>query len=123
MKENKDCSRRGFLSAAFSSSAALTAGAMVCSLKGFAEGEKKISFVTANLVAQVTGYKFKLADWGEQHKKTVAATNEAAWRAICKEIASHGYKAIEIWEAHASPETMNKDRAAAWKKIMEENGL
>jgi sugar phosphate isomerase/epimerase len=79
----------------------------------------KIAFNTANLVARVSGYRFELAKWGDQHRRTVEATDEAAWSAICEEIAAAGYKAIEIWQAHAAPETMTKQRAAAWRKILD----
>ncbi len=107
-----------------SSGAALSAGTLGCAhLEHHAPRGSRISFVTANLVAQVTGYRFELARWGDQHKKTVAATDEAAWRSICGEIAAHGFQAVEIWEAHAAPEVMDKKRGAAWKSIMEDHGL
>lgn len=118
------CSRRRFLGAAVTSGAVLASGAILsASRKAYAAGDTKISFVTANLVARVSGYRFKLAEWGEQHKKTVAATDEAAWRGICSEIAEHGYTAIEVWEAHAAPEAMDRQRGAAWKAVMDEYGL
>jgi L-ribulose-5-phosphate 3-epimerase len=82
-----------------------------------------IAFNTANLVARATGYRFQLKNWGEQHLKTVAAADEKEWRAICREIADAGYKAVEVWQAHADPKVMTKDRALAWKKIMDDNGL
>ncbi|HPC17122.1 MAG TPA: sugar phosphate isomerase/epimerase family protein [Candidatus Hydrogenedentes bacterium] len=117
-------SRRRFLVTSLSAGAALTMGALGgVPMKSNAEEEKKISFVTANLVARVSGYRFELANWGEQHKKTVAATDEAAWRSICREISAHGFRAIEIWEAHASPEVMDRNRGAAWKAIMDDCGL
>jgi hypothetical protein len=47
---------------------------------------KRVVFNTANLVARVTGYRYELSHWMDQHNKTIAATDEAAWRAICKEI-------------------------------------
>ena len=124
MKEEKNCSRRRFLTTTVSSGAALTAGTLGCShLKSHAAREARIAFVTANLVAQVSGYRFELAQWGEQHKKTVAATDEAAWRSICAEISAHGFKAVEIWEAHAAPEVMDRKRGAAWKAILDDCGL
>ena len=124
MKEGKDLSRRRFLTTTFSSGAALTAGTLGCShLKSHAATDTRIAFVTANLVAQVSGYRFELAQWGEQHKKTIAATDEAAWRSICGEISAHGFKAVEIWEAHAAPEAMDRKRGAAWKSILDDYGL
>ncbi len=124
MNEGKEVSRRRFLAATVVSGAALTVGTAGCAhLKDHARGGAKISFVTANLVGQVTGYRFELAHWGDQHKKTVAVTDAAAWRAICGEIAAHGYKAVELWEAHAAPEVMDKKRCATWKSIMDDHGL
>lgn len=82
-----------------------------------------IAFNTANLVARVTSYRFELKNWGEQHLKTVAATDQKEWRAICQEIAAAGYKAVEVWQAHADPKAMSKERALDRKKIMEDHGL
>ncbi len=83
----------------------------------------KIAFNTANLVARVSNYRFELSHWMEQHQKTVKATDEAAWRAICGEIAACGFKAVEVWAAHASPETMDKIKVMLWKKILQQSGL
>ncbi|GAB4239010.1 MAG: hypothetical protein Kow00109_13710 [Acidobacteriota bacterium] len=82
-----------------------------------------IAFNTANLVARVTGYRFELANWMEQHRKTVAATDAEEWRKICGEIAAAGFHAVEIWEAHASPESLDERKAAEWRKILEAAGL
>jgi len=124
MNEGKSLTRRRFIAAGTYAGAALSVGPLGCArLKRDNVDNRKISFVTANLVAQVTGYRFELAHWGDQHKKTVAVTDEKAWSAICKEIAAYGFKAIEIWEAHAAPEVMDRQRGAAWKTIMEEHGL
>ncbi len=84
---------------------------------------KDPAFNTANLVARVTGYRYQLSHWMEQHEKTVAATDEAAWRAICKEIAAAGFKAVEVWEAHAAPQSLDEAKARTWKRILEDNGL
>lgn len=83
----------------------------------------KIAFNTANLVGRATGYRCQLSRWGDHHLKTVAATDEKEWAAICAEIAAAGYRAIEVWQAHAGPSVMTKARAATWKKIMEDHGL
>jgi sugar phosphate isomerase/epimerase len=83
----------------------------------------RIAFNTANLVARVSGYRFELAKWGEQHRRTVQATDDASWSAICEEIAAAGYKAVEVWQAHAAPETMTKQRAEAWRKTLDRCGL
>src|SRR5512143_1198620 len=83
----------------------------------------RVAFNTANLVGRVTGYRYELSHWGDQHQKTVAATDEQAWRAICREIAATGFRAVEIWEAHAAPETMTAARAKTWKQILDDTGL
>jgi L-ribulose-5-phosphate 3-epimerase len=88
-----------------------------------ASDTSRIAFNTANLVARVTGYRFELSRWGEQHQKTVAATDEQAWRSICQEIAAAGFRAVEIWEAHAAPETLTESRARTWKRILDEARL
>lgn len=130
MNEGTDFSRRRFLTTTFSSGAALTAGTLGCSHLNrlvpearHADTDTRIAFVTANLVAQVSGYRFELAQWGEQHKKTIAATDEVAWRSICSEISAHGFKAVEIWEAHAAPEVMDRERGVTWKSILDDFGL
>jgi sugar phosphate isomerase/epimerase len=84
---------------------------------------KHAAFNTANLVARVTGYRYQLSQWMDQHKKTIAATDEAAWRSICKEIAAAGFKAVEVWEAHAAPESLDEAKARLWRRILDENGL
>ncbi len=83
----------------------------------------KIAFNTANLVARVSGYRFELKRWGEQHQRTVEATDESAWRSICQEIAGSGFRAVEVWEAHASPETLTAERARTWKQVLDDHGL
>ena len=124
MEEKKGVSRRAFLGVSVASGAAVTAvGTLGAGVPARAAGADRIAFVTANLVAQVTDWRFELAQWGEQHKKTVAATDEAAWRAVCAKVASHGFKAVEVWEAHAAPEVMDKKRCAAWKAALDDNGL
>lgn len=122
MSEISGISRRRFLATA--SGTALSINVMGCAhMKYEGKTEAPIAFVTANLVAQVSNWRFELANWEEQHKKTVAATDEAAWSNICRDIAACGYKAVEIWEAHAAPEVMDRQRAAAWKSIMDDYGL
>ena len=117
-------SRRQFIGRTVLAGAGLVVGSAGCSqLKHQQSAANRISFVTANLVGQVSGYRFELAHWGDQHKKTVAATDAAAWRSICKEIYATGFRAIEIWEAHAAPEAMNRERGATWKAIMDDQGL
>ena len=65
-----------------------------------------VAFNTANLVARYTGYRYELANWGAQQAKTIAQTDEEAWRSICKDIAAAGFKTVEVWEAHAAPELL-----------------
>jgi len=82
-----------------------------------------LAFNTANLVARFSNYRFDLNKWGDQHRLTVARTDEAAWAAICAAIAQTGFRTVEIWEAHASPETMSRARATAWNNILADHGL
>lgn len=92
-------------------------------LQGHSADRNRIAFNTANLVARYTNYRYQLSHWGEQHQKTVAETDATAWRAICREIAATGFRAVEVWEAHAAPESLNRDKAALWKRILDDNGL
>jgi len=85
--------------------------------------QDRISFNTANLVARVTGYHYALINWMDQHQRTVAATDEAAWRQICAEIAAAGFQAVDVWEAHAAPESLDRDKARTWKTILDDYGL
>jgi L-ribulose-5-phosphate 3-epimerase len=99
-------------------------GSLGCSnLKSQQRRSGRVAFVTANLVGRISGYRFELANWGEQHKKTIATTDAATWQAICQEISAAGFRAIEIWEAHAAPEVMTPTRAATWKAVMDDHGL
>jgi sugar phosphate isomerase/epimerase len=83
----------------------------------------KIAFNTANLVARATGYRFRMKNWGEQHEKTVAATNEKEWGAICAEISAAGYDAVEVWLAHCDPRVTTESRARAFRRILDDHGL
>ena len=113
--------RRAFLGAAGAGAAVL--GAPRSLRAGVATPGKHVAFNTANLVARVTGYRYQLSQWMDQHKKTIAATDEAAWRAICQEIAAKGFKTVEVWEAHAAPESLDEAKARTWKRALDENGL
>jgi sugar phosphate isomerase/epimerase len=121
--------RRKFVGRAGTGALALLAGATGCvRLNPRADRDldrrgARIAFNTANLVARVTGYRYELSHWGEQHRKTVAATDERAWRGICEEIAAAGFKSVEIWEAHASPEALTPERLRAWKRVLSDTGL
>jgi sugar phosphate isomerase/epimerase len=113
--------RRAFLAATGAGAAAFAAPRSL--LAGAPTPAKNPAFNTANLVARVTGYRYQLSQWMDQHKKTIATTDEVAWRAICQEIASKGFKAVEVWEAHAAPESLDEAKARTWKQILDENGL
>jgi len=89
----------------------------------YAAKRPPVAFNTANLVARVTGYRYQLRNWMDQHAKTVAATDAAAWRTICREIAATGFKTVEVWEAHASPEKLDRAKAREWRKILDDAGL
>ncbi len=83
----------------------------------------KIAFNTASLVARCGGHQYKFEDWGLWSDRTVAATNEAHWEGICEDVSAAGYRGIEVWEAHASPNTMTEARARNWQDIMARHGL
>lgn len=114
-------SRRSFLAA--TGAGAATALAPRVLFADTPAPAKRVVFNTANLVARITGYRYELSHWMDQHNKTIAATDEAAWRAICKEIAAAGWKAVEVWEAHAAPESLDEAKARLWKRILDEHGL
>lgn len=119
-------SRRDFMGQAFALGTSLTLAREAFSAPATektAPSEAKISICTANLVARVTDYRFKLDNWGEQHRKTVETTDAAAWDAICGELAAVGFKAVEVWEAHAAPEAMDEAKGRVWKEILDKHGL
>ncbi|MFW6058932.1 MAG: sugar phosphate isomerase/epimerase family protein [Phycisphaeraceae bacterium] len=82
-----------------------------------------IAFNTANLVARVTDYRFELTNWLDQHAKTAAATDDDAWRQICREIAEADYRAVEVWVAHVDPATHDPAQIVRFRQIMDEHGL
>lgn len=82
-----------------------------------------IAFNTANLVGQVTNWKFSLNNWMDQHHATIKATDETRWAEICAQIAGCGFHAVEVWQAHADPSVMTEEKAKQWKKIMADHGL
>src|SRR5688572_25502933 len=83
----------------------------------------KIAFNTANLVGRVSGYKFSMKQWGDQHKRTAAETDAKAWAGICREIADAGYTAIELWVAHVDPSTTDEKKAREFGRILADHGL
>lgn len=113
--------RRAFLAAAGAGAAVLAGPGRL--LAGSPTPGKHAAFLTANFVARVSGYRYQLSQWMDQHQKTIAATDEAAWRAICQEIAAAGFKAVEVWEAHGAPEALDAAKAKIWKRILEDSGL
>ena len=122
---NVNLNRRDFIHATFLGAASLAVGSAGCRhpVGSASKLPPRVAFNTANLVARVSGYCFELKNWGEQHQRTVAATDERAWDAICQDIAAAGFRAVEIWEAHASPDTLTRPRAAAWQRILKDHGL
>jgi len=93
--------------------------------RGLGAGETAhVSFCGANLVARPTGYRYELENWMTQHAAVIEATDAAEWRSICEDVAAAGFQAIEVWEAHASPERLTSQSIAMeWKTIMEGSGL
>lgn len=115
--------RRQFLHATALSAAGVCLAQTGCVSSRSSAAGKRVAFNTANLVARFTHYRFELKHWGEQHQKTVAQTDAAAWAAICHDIAAAGFRAVEIWEAHAAPESLNEMKARRWKRILDDHGL
>jgi L-ribulose-5-phosphate 3-epimerase len=118
-----ELNRRQFLNAGALGAAGLWLAQAGCVSSQPSAAKKRLAFNTANLVARVSNYRYELKHWGEQHQKTVALTDEAAWAVICKEIAAAGFPAVEIWEAHAAPESLNRDKTMRWKRILDDHGL
>ncbi|MCU0315002.1 MAG: sugar phosphate isomerase/epimerase [Fimbriimonadaceae bacterium] len=83
----------------------------------------KIAFNSANLVGRANGYQFSLSRWMDFHHMTVEKTDEAEWDAICQEIASNGYTAVEIWAAHLDPSTVDLKSAQRRLRIMHDHGI
>ncbi len=83
----------------------------------------KVAFNTANLVGRVTGYRFKMSDWGKQHDATMVATDEREWASICRDISDAGFTAVEVWLAHVDPRMMDEAKARAFGRIMADHGL
>jgi sugar phosphate isomerase/epimerase len=124
----KFMNRREFLVSSAAATAVVGLTGISCSsTKGSSAAPRKrsdrIAFNTANLVGRVSGYRYELKNWGEQHQRTVASTDSRAWESICADIAREGYEAVEIWEAHAAPEVMDIVKAKTWRRIMEDHGL
>ena len=83
----------------------------------------RIAFNTANLVGRVSGYRFKLAEWGRQADATASSMSDGGWAAICAEISRAGYHAAEVWVAHCDPRFTTEAVARRRRAIMDEQGL
>lgn len=83
----------------------------------------KIAFNSANLVGRVSGYRFKLTDWMQQHQRTVRETDARAFADVSREIADTGFRAVELWQALADPSVMTAERAKEWRAIMADHAL
>ena len=124
-------SRRQFLGGA------LTVAALSSVSAGSASGAEKtaagalpprsprrpVVFNSANLVARFSGYRYDAKKWGDQDKKTVASMDEKVWADICQEIAAAGYRAVEVWVAHAHPSKMTDASAKTYRQILADHGL
>jgi sugar phosphate isomerase/epimerase len=84
---------------------------------------QKIAFYTANLVGRVSGYRFELKQWGQQHDRTAQETDAASWAHICRDIAAAGYRAAEVWIAHVDPRYVNEAQARERKMIAADAGI
>jgi sugar phosphate isomerase/epimerase len=67
-------------------------------------------------------YPLGVRPW-DQHNQAIVATDEAAWRPICNDIAAAGLEAVEVWEAHAAPESLDEAKARLWKRVLDDSGL
>jgi sugar phosphate isomerase/epimerase len=119
--------RREFLTNSIAAAAVTLAG-VSCSSTGPGGStprsrSNRIAFNTANLVGRVSGYRYELKNWSEQHQRTVASTDAKAWESICADIANEGFDAVEIWEAHAAPEVIDVAKAKTWRSILADHGL
>lgn len=83
----------------------------------------RIVFNGANLVGRVTGYRFGLSQWGEQHEATAKATDEREWEGICRDIAAAGYRAVEVWAAHVDARYTDEVKARRFTSILQAHGL
>jgi len=95
-------------------------------LRGIGRGApSRVAFCGANLVARYQGYRFEsLSSWMDMHNATIERTDAKEWQAICEEVAAAGFRAMEVWEAHASPQRLTSRSAAMeWKKILDGAGL
>jgi sugar phosphate isomerase/epimerase len=122
MNEKLGLSRRQFVQASVLGAAGLCLSGCQSTPKSTL-ARPRVAFNTANLVARYTNYRFELKNWGQQHQLTVAKTDEQAWREICREIAGAGFSAVEVWEAHAAPEALDRKKAGVWRTILEDCGL
>lgn len=104
---------------------ALGAAAVPRGLWAGEEADARVAFCGATLVARFQGYRFaSLEEWAQMQSATIAKTDAREWRAICEEVAAAGFRAIEVWEAHASPQRLtSKGLAMEWKRIMDGSGL
>lgn len=82
-----------------------------------------ILFNTANLVGRVSGYRFSLAEWGEQERRTIAATDEMEFARICRAIRDAGYVGVELWVAHCHPSAVTVSQAERRRRIAFDHGL
>jgi sugar phosphate isomerase/epimerase len=83
----------------------------------------KIAFNSANLVGRVSGWRFEMSDWMDQHKQTVKTTDAKQFAAICREIADTGFTAVELWQALADPSVTTEQTAKDRRAIAGDHGL
>jgi sugar phosphate isomerase/epimerase len=81
------------------------------------------TFCSANYVARAANYALRPFDWGKAERLTVEANTEAAFDAMCRDVAAAGFRSIEIWRAHAWPEGLDDARAAALLAALGRHGL
>jgi L-ribulose-5-phosphate 3-epimerase len=83
-----------------------------------------LSFITANYVARAVGYRLSPFRWAEAEQATVERFSLADWDAILDAIQAAGFRAVEVWRAHAHPDMPGDARAVARvRAALERRGL
>jgi sugar phosphate isomerase/epimerase len=86
-----------------------------------------ISFMTANYVAEHTGYDMR-DGWGQGDRATndhfrPLETYEARLDELLGRIRALGFEAVDVWGAHLSPDWATADHIAAARGLIDRHGL
>jgi L-ribulose-5-phosphate 3-epimerase len=83
----------------------------------------KIAFVTANYVARASRYALSPFRWDEAERVTVEQFSRHEWHAILDEIAGLGIRSVEVWRAHANPDSLSEEDARALQDALTSRGM